>query len=195
MNIKIILTLVILTILTSSCIKRQVLIPVDRSVSEYRNFPGLLQVEVPQGNNWFVIKERDYSVIYGKKLENPQHTFIASLTTAKLNEKFTSQEEFFATIKRSRSQDLDPSKFSNIEHSEVLDNKHGEFCTKFRQKADEIGKGVLEVNGYTCMHPVHNELMFTIAYSERTNTIKADNLVQEEGIRFIESLNLNKYNK
>ena len=195
MKITKIIYLISLVLLASSCVKQHSLVPVDRSISEYRNFPGLLQYKLPQGNNWFVIKERDYTGTYGKKLESSQHTFIVSLSTSKTKNKFNSKEEFLSFLKDIRSKDIDPNKFTDIEYSEVLDNKHGEYCTKFKQKANESGKGILESNGYTCLHPKHKELIFTILYTERTNTIQASDQTQKEGVAFIESLNLNKYNK
>lgn len=182
-------------LLSTSCVKRQSLIPVDRSVSEYRNFPGLLQYQLPQGDNWYVIKERNYTAIYGKKLESSQHSFIVSLSTSKTNNKFSTKAEFLSFLKNIRSKDVDSNKFSNMKYSEELDGKHGEYCSKFTQKAVEKGKGELEINGYTCLHPIHKELLFTILYTERTNTNKANLKIQNEGIAFIESLNLNKYNK
>ena len=172
------------------CVPQQSLKPIDRTQSEYRNFMGLFVFELPQGQEWYDLGAKGVTTAFGKKLESNEHSFIASAHISKFTIKFNTPEEFLGYVKESRMKETPSDKFKNIQYNEVLHNKGSEYCTKYSLKAEEAGKGTLESQGYTCLHPVYPELGITIQYSERTKGNHVDAVVREEGERFINSLEL-----
>jgi len=174
--------------LLSGCVSREALEPIDRSRGRWINYKGVIIVELPQGQEWHVLKKGGDDPFYGKKLESNDHTFIASVQLRNITIKFKSPEEFLTFVKDSRVQDTSKNKFTIINYEESLDQSRSDYCTKYVMKAEEAGKGILESKGYTCLHPHYPKLGVTIQYSERTKGPAVSDQVRSEGERFINSL-------
>ena len=187
--LKLISPLIIISLL-SACAPQQRFKPIDRSESEFRNFMGLFVFELPQGQEWYEMGTMGGTTAFGKKLESNNHTFIASVHISKFTIKFNTPEEFLSFVKKSRIEGTPPDQFTIIQYDENLDKSRSDYCTKFILKAEEKEKGTLESRGFSCLHPKYPELAITIEYSERTNGAKVNELVRNEGERFINSLEL-----
>lgn len=190
MNSRNLLIFLFVTFLQSACVPQPSIRPIDRSGSEFMNFKGLIIFKLPQGEDWFELASNGGTVSYGKKLESPGHTFIASSHISKISNKFNTPDEFLSSVKKSRMADTSPDKFKILMYEENLDKSRSEYCTKFILKAEEKGKGLLESHGYSCLHPKYPEFGVTIEYSERTNGPKVDERIRNEGENFINSLEL-----
>jgi len=184
-----IVILFILITMLNACVS-QIPKPIDRSESEYINFKGLIVFKLPQGEDWYEVINRNGTVAYGKKLESAKHTFIASAHISEFSIKFSSPEDFLSFVKKSRMQSTPQDRFNIIEYKEVLDKSRYDFCTKYILKVEEKEKGILESNGYSCLHPKYPELGVTIEYSERTKDLHVSEKVLIEGKNFINSLEL-----
>ena len=191
--IKLLVILLVISTLNVSCVPRTNLKPIPNQ-SEPQNFMGLFEIMPPQGDNWFEGQRAAGFLSYGKYLDSRKHTFATSVHVSKIDEKFNDEKEFLTFIKTLRAADSNPIKFRNMSHEEVLDTKHGKFCTRYNLEGEEIGKGILEMIGYTCLHPKHPTLVVTISYSERTAGVKGNRVgknIRSEGEGFINSLKFN----
>ena len=171
-----------------ACVPKQSFKPIDRSESEYRNYHGIFSFELPQGKDWYEIK----SSVFGKKLKTEGQSFIASVTVGKVKRDFNTPKEFLSFFKKIRNKQNDPNKFKIIKNTEVLNTKFGNYCSKYEQIAEEYGKGILKIKGYTCLHPQNSQNFISIQYSERSKSGDISSDVIAEGERFIESLKINK---
>lgn len=172
-----------------SCAPQQNLRPIENQ-SEPQNFMGLFVIMPPQGNEWYEVVRKSGILAYGKKLESNKHTFIASAQVSRIDKVFNNENEFLSFVKTSRVGDTDQNKFSGLTYKEEIDNTHGNYCTRYLLKAEEKGKGTIESNGYTCLHPMQPQLVVTVEYSERTQDITVGNEIRNEGEQFIKSLKL-----
>ena len=187
---KSVLILIGLTIilLQMGCAPNIALMPIDRSQSKFMNFNGLVVFELPQGEEWYILKNDSGIGAFGKKLESNDHTFIASSHISRFTVKHSTPEDFLTFTKQSRIMDTSPYRFKIIKHEESLDQSKSQYCTKFILTAQVIGKGTIESKGYTCLHPTYPELGITIEYSERTKGPRVSEKIRNEGERFINSL-------
>jgi hypothetical protein len=147
-----------------------------------------MNMELPKGKEWYFLADKNGTTVYGKKLKDKNHTFLASMTAGEVGYAFKDRDSFLKFVRSSRANCTSPERVNVLLHDEVLDSKYGEYCTKYKYKANEIGKGTLELNGYTCLHPKYSQYIFTIEYSERWLDKRVDDSVRLEGVNFIESM-------
>lgn len=170
--------------------------PVSGELAKTQEFLGLFEITPPQGSDWYEIQRAKGVLTYGKKLEVPNHTFIASVHVYDTDRKFGSESEFLMFIKNARAKDTNPDRFNILRHDEILDKTKAPFCTRFQMKAEDGAASkttgflsILEARGFSCLHPRAPKIV-TIEYSERSASPMKNEALIAEGERFISSLEI-----
>src|SRR3978361_2406925 len=52
------------------------------------------RVQPPPGKSWFEMQRDRQQVLFGKKIDSPTHSFVATATSGLVDEKFATREEF-----------------------------------------------------------------------------------------------------
>jgi hypothetical protein len=141
----------------------------------------------PAGENWFLTETSGRKVVFAKEIA-VLHTLVATVTTAPVFLDFDSPEDFVTWAKQARERDRDPHRYRLIEHQETLDRSLNAYCSKYHLKSEDSaapgadGKSlILELDGYSCMHPSVPSLLIDISYSERYDPVKHTPIGKTEG--------------
>ncbi|MEO7728935.1 MAG: hypothetical protein ABIS45_16915 [Burkholderiales bacterium] len=149
----------------------------------------------PPGKNWFEMQRDRQQALFGKKIDSPTHSFVATATSGPVNEKFDTREQFKDYVNKMRSAELDTARFRIIEFDSSIDNTFDAWCVRYRfKRADRdavLSRNralLLEDYGITCLHPQKKELVVDIGYSERGRPAELSADLRQEGETFVRSL-------
>ncbi len=62
------------------------------------------------------------------------------MTAGEVGYAFKDRDSFLKFVRSSRANCTSPERVNVLLHDEVLDSKYGEYCTKYKYKANEIGR-------------------------------------------------------
>ncbi len=149
----------------------------------------------PQGKNWFELGRDRQHALFGKKIDSPTHSFVATATSGQVAEKFEKPEQFQDYVDKMRVADIDPTRYKLIEFNSGFDPSFPAWCVKYHARTEDRGaphaKGralQLEHFGVTCLHPALPGLVIDVGYSERGRLAEISADLQAEGEGFVRSL-------
>jgi hypothetical protein len=149
----------------------------------------------PPGKSWFEMQSDRQQVLFGKKIESPTHSFVATATSGIVDEKFATREQFQEYVNKMRTAEVDAGRFRVIEFDSAVDNNYAAWCIRYRfKRADR--DAVLSRNrtllvedfGVACLHPEKKDLVVDIGYSERGRPAELNAELRKEGESFMRSL-------
>jgi hypothetical protein len=133
--------------------------------------------------------------LFGKKIESPTHSFVATATSGLISEKFETLEQFREYVDKMRTANADAARYRVIEFDSAVDDKFSAWCVRYRLKRTDRGAVqsrnqtlVLEDYGVSCLHPEKKELVVDVGYSERGRTAELSAEIRKEGEYFIRNL-------
>lgn len=155
-----------------------------------------VNVPPPPGKNWHVASKDNDGVTFVKDLgQEGASSFMALVSTVYPGASFDQPEEFLAWTRETRKKDTDPKRFRLIRHREALDETPGKFCVRYHLKAEDRGVPVkdepfliLEVKGYSCLHPGDPGLLVDFRYVLRYPPKKKEKGLSQEGERFLRGI-------
>lgn len=149
----------------------------------------------PEGENWFSMKTAPGSVALAKKLEDsPAHTFTATVFATPFTVRFNSPEEFKEFVEKGQKADTDPNRFTTLEYNISLDDRFGAYTVRYHSKMEDRKAKVspvdtqfliMEITGYTFIHPDSPDLVLHVQYSDRYKKGEKDPSLDEIGEKFI----------
>jgi hypothetical protein len=149
----------------------------------------------PPGKYWFEMQRDRQQALFGKKLDSPTHSFVATATSGLINEKFETREQFQEYVNKMRTAELDTARFRVIEFESTADNSFATWCVRYRfKRADRdavLSRNktlLLEDFGVACLHPARRDLMVDVGYSERGRPAELNPELRKEGESFMRSL-------
>jgi hypothetical protein len=153
------------------------------------------QVLPPPGKNWFELQRDRQQALFGKKIDSPTHSFVATATSGPINEKFQTREQFQDYVKKMRTVEPDAARYRAIEFEATMDETFGAWCIRYRfKRADRdavLSRNrtlLLEDFGVTCLHPEKKDLLVDVGYSERGRPAELSAELRKEGESFMRSL-------
>lgn len=168
-------------------------IPVTDPALVYQ-FEGY-RVLPPPGKNWFEMQRNGQQALFGKKIDSPTHSFVATATSGLIEETFDTREKFQEYVTRQRTADLDSSRFRTIEFAATVDQSFAAWCIRYRLKrADRdavLARAralLVEDSGLSCLHPEKKTLLVDVGYSERGRSAELSADLRNEGEQFMRSL-------
>jgi len=148
----------------------------------------------PEGDHWYLTEKSETAVILEKQISG-LHMFYATAVASPLLINFDSPGEFVAWVKKKRDRDSDPTRFRLIEHVEKPDRLFGAYCSRYYWKSVDTqlpkthgATFILEMNGYSCMHPAAPSLLIDIGYSEEYDPANHTPIDKKEGEEFLRTL-------
>lgn len=151
-------------------------------------------VAPPPGNNWFELRRDKYNVYFGKRIESPTHSFIATAMSAQIAEKFEKPEKFRDHISKMLPVRGD-ARHTVIESRVETDETLGRFCVRHYIKEEDRGapsaRGTalrVETFGVSCLHPDDPGLTISVSYTERGIPAETSAELRGEGEGFVRSL-------
>jgi hypothetical protein len=154
-----------------------------------------VSVPPPPGRNWSTASKSSDSVTFVKDMRSTARSFMALASTVSTGISFDRPEEFLEWTRESRKKDTDPKRFRLLAHREKLDGTRGVFCVRYHLKAEDRGAAVkseplllLEVNGFSCLHPEDPGLLVDFRYAERYPPGKQEKNLRREGERFLQGV-------
>ena len=149
----------------------------------------------PPGKNWFEMQRDRQQALFGKKIDSPTHSFVATATSGLIGEKFETREQFQEYVNKMRTTELDTARYRVIEFDSSVENSFEAWCVRYRfKRADRdavLSRNrtlLLEDFGVACLHPAKRELVVDIGYSERGRSAELSADLRLEGETFIRSL-------
>jgi len=149
----------------------------------------------PQGKNWFELRRDKQQALFGKKIESPTHSFVATATSGLISEKFSTRESFHAYVNKMRTADADSTRFRIVEFNSEVDTTFPAWCIRYHFKRTDreavLAQNrtlLLEDYGVTCLHPVKSDLVVDVGYSERGRSAEISADLRAEGEGFMRSL-------
>jgi len=159
-------------------------------------------VEPPRGAGWFEMQRDRQHALFGKKLPAPTHAVVATATAAQLGEPFANQRELLDYVNRMRGAQGDAARYRMGEFTAEPDASFGAWCVRYYAKSEDRGapnaRGralLLEHFGITCVHPVRQDLVIDVGYSERGRPGGIDATLRNEGENFMRSLKFRPFQR
>ena len=92
------------------------------------------RVQPPPGKSWFEMQRDRQQVLFGKKIDSPTHSFVATATSGLVDEKFATREQFQEYVNKMRTAEVDAKRFKVIEFDSAVDNNYAAWCIRYRFK-------------------------------------------------------------
>lgn len=153
----------------------------------------------PPGKNWFEMQRDRQQALFGKKIDSPTHSFVATATSGLIDEKFETREQFREYVNKMRTAEFDAARFRVIEFDSSIDSTVEAWCVRYRfKRADKdavLSRNrtlLLEDYGITCLHPQKKELVVDVGYSERGRPAELSAELRKEGEAFMRSMEFAK---
>jgi hypothetical protein len=153
------------------------------------------RVVPPPGNNWFEMHRDKQQALFGKKIESPTHSFVATATSTRITEAFETREQFQDYVNKMRTADPEEKRYREIEFDSAPDETFAAWCVRYRFKRADRGTVpsrpqtlVLEDIGVTCLHPEKKQIVVDVGYTERGRAAELSADLRKEGEHFIRSL-------
>lgn len=136
----------------------------------------------PEGDDWYLKKEHDGSIHFGKSGKTQDQLIVGSVVLVKLPD-LKSREEFLNLVSEQRVKDSKGPR-EILLNKEVLSDERGEFCVcthtvskEFKAKNLPVTSGFLLMENIelNCRHPYDKNIAVHIGFSQRTlpnNTFK-----------------------
>ena len=141
--------------------------------SSESNYPGFTLI-APAGENWRLVQQNAGSLVWMKRVEMVDATFLVAVLTNPTPGLFNNQEAFLAFVKKAKQTNPNPQRFL-VHRSEVeMVSGPGSSCVSYDTAIEDnstvsAGKKplLLEVTGLACLHPDALDRYFDIQYSSR----------------------------
>lgn len=120
--------------------------------------PGVSFI-LPAHRSWSVLVQSTYQITLGSKGDNPDETFVASVSTIQIPA-FSSPQDFLAYIKSDRAAEPQTGRFEILRNDEQLDTERAETCVKHEAESKDFGAkrggdySVVQYIGMNCIHPL-----------------------------------------
>jgi hypothetical protein len=149
----------------------------------------------PPGKSWFEMQRDRQQALFGKKIDSPTHSFVATATSGLIGEKFETRAQFQEYVNKMRTAEVDTARYRVIEFDSAVDNSFETWCVRYRfKRADRdavLSRNrtlVLEDFGIACLHPAKRDLVVDVGYSERGRPDELSPELRKEGESFMRSL-------
>jgi hypothetical protein len=149
----------------------------------------------PPGKNWFEMQRDKQQALFGKKIDSPTHSFVATATSGLVNEKFDTREQFQEYVNKMRTAEMEPARYRVIEFESRVETAFDAWCVRYRFKRVDrdavLSRNrslLLEDFGVACLHPAKRDLVVDVGYSERGRPAELNIELRKEGEGFIRSL-------
>ncbi|MGI9264218.1 MAG: hypothetical protein ACR2QU_04780 [Gammaproteobacteria bacterium] len=138
-----------------------------------QDYPGF-SLDPPSGDDWRLVQQNAKSLVWMKRVDMEDSTFLVAVLTGPAPVSFDSPEAFLAFVKKSKQTNPDPSRFV-VHRSKVAAVTHpGSYCasydTAIEDRSSAQGEArplLLEVAGLACLHPDAANRYFDVQYSSR----------------------------
>ena len=149
------------------------LLAVTTAWSSEPDYPGFT-LTPPAGENWRLVQQNAGSLVWMKRVEMLDASFLVAVLTSPAPVLFDSQESFLAFVEKTKQKNPHPSRFF-VHRSEISAvSAPGPFCVSYdtaiedRSTRGKKGESLfLEVAGLACLHPDAPDRYFDIQYSSR----------------------------
>ncbi|GEM_PF-3581540 len=152
----------------------------------------------PEGKGWSYIKREKVGAfeLTFFKTNPPTHSVAVLIVEKHSFAEFNTSEEFLRFVKKAKALGTDPRRFKRIRNEITLDNKFGDYSVKSYSsmqdsKSSNIGENdylVLNLYGYTFIHPLFKNIMIDISYSERGTENEIDPNFENTAKKFLRGL-------
>ncbi len=137
------------------------------------DYPGFTLI-APTGENWRLVQQNAGSLVWMKRVEMRDASFLVAVLTSPAPVLFDSQEAFLAFVRKTKQTNPHPKRFL-VHRSEIAAaSAPGPFCVRYDTAIEDRStrgkKGrplLLEVAGLACLHPDAPDRYFDIQYSSR----------------------------
>jgi len=150
----------------------------------------------PPGSSWIETINGD-DIFYVKTESSLKtHSCIASAVVIEPRTDLNTPEDFLVFVKEKKEYNQDVKRYRNMKVDCALDDRYGQYCVKYHMvyedhRAKNRGEAdylMVEVFGYTILHPRENATAIDIAYSERYKPGEDKTEWRNEGQAFLASL-------
>jgi hypothetical protein len=126
-------------------------------------------------HGWFIIVRNAASVALARDGTNSDETYAIQATLLKLP-KFRTTDELVRHVREGQAKDIDPSRFTLLQHQVIAQSEPGHRCTRSHAVAEDRGASkktsrrdpmVLEMVTLTCAHPRSEGVGVNVSYSHR----------------------------
>ena len=137
------------------------------------DYPGFT-LSAPDGETWRLVQQNAGSLVWMKRVEMADASFLVAVLTGPAPLLFESQEAFLAFVTKTKRTNPHPKRFI-VHRSEIAAvSAPGPFCVGYdtaiedRSTRGENGQTLLlEVTGLSCLHPDAPDRYFDIQFSSR----------------------------
>lgn len=158
----------------------------------------------PGGEGWQLMTKEQvghFDFVFGRKLDSPTHTMVASVTALTTHRSFATPEEFYSFVREAGSTGIDPRRFTVISSRIEQDNRFGPWSifkhtlVEDRQAVNAAGQDTLlqRTAGYVLVHTTEEHQLVSIEYSERSAREEMDPDFEEQSRKFFGGLRLIKH--
>jgi len=162
------------------------------------NFPGSpwgfwgFVVNVPNALDLYSLSKTPTSMVIGKKLAEPDHTYAFTAGIEKPDKAVSNLNELSEYIKQG-DRKTESARFREVSFEEGHSEHAGAPCIRYARVSEDLGVRVgqsvpLVTHGMTCLHPLQRELAVYVAYSERAGGKEASAELTGIGQSFLRSL-------
>ena len=137
------------------------------------DYPGF-NLTPPSGDDWRLVQQNAGSLVWMKRVNRADSTFLVAVLTGPAPASFDSAEAFLAFVKQSKQTNPDPKRFVVHRNEVEAVSSPGSYCasydTAIEDRSSALGEArplLLEVAGLTCLHPDAPNRFFDIQYSSR----------------------------
>lgn len=189
----IVITALILTL--SACVTTapRPLVPGGQKVTQ----TGVSFVAPPE-KNWSMFMQSTYQVTLGAKGDNPDETFIVSLSTYQIPS-FPSPQDFLAYVRSGRAAEPKTGRFEAIKNDEQLYTGRTETCVKHEAESKDNGakRGVdftiIDYIGMNCIHPTNPTVGIFIEISRKAPPGIEFSQFKDMGSQLLKSVEFSSY--
>lgn len=136
-------------------------------------YPGFTLI-APAGEDWRLVQQNAGSLVWMKRVEMVDASFLVAVLTNPAPVLFDSQETFLAFVKKAKQTNPNPQRFV-VRRSEIeAVSAPGPFCVSYDTAIEDsstVSSGgkplLLEVTGLACLHPDALNRYFDIQFSSR----------------------------
>jgi hypothetical protein len=163
----------------------------------------LYSILPPQEKGWtYVIKADtyDYILTFRKEAESKTHTYVGMVKERQIYGSFSSPEEFLSFVKKNQEWNADRyGRYSVLESKISLNDRFGAYCVSYyvkvkdykAQQKDQRDFLIMEVYGYTFLHPNKKNIMVDVGYSERGTADEIDTKFIDTAQKFLNGFKIN----